>query len=46
MIARHYELTQALVFVMTNRVRDFTIVTQQNEKMMALGNSRRGWPMN
>lgn len=42
MIAQHYELTQALVFVMTNRVRDFTIVTQQNEKMMALGKLAAG----
>lgn len=42
MIAQHYELTQALVFVMTNRVREFTIVTQQNEKMMALGKLAAG----
>lgn len=42
MIAEHYELTQALVFVMTNRVRDFAIITQQNEKMMALGKLAAG----
>ncbi|WP_232826986.1 ATP-binding protein [Chitinophaga deserti] len=42
MISLHYELTQALVFVMTSRVRDFTIITQQNEKMMALGKLAAG----
>ncbi|WP_341839383.1 ATP-binding protein [Chitinophaga caseinilytica] len=42
MMAQQYELTQALVFVMTNRVRDFTIITQQNEKMMALGKLAAG----
>jgi signal transduction histidine kinase len=37
MIAHHFELTQALVHIMTNRVRDFTSFQQQNEKMMAMG---------
>ncbi len=33
----HYELTEALVHIMTSRVRDFTALQQQNEKMIALG---------
>src|ERR1700710_2357364 len=37
MIKNHYELTQAMVNIMTTRVRDFTALQQQNEKMMALG---------
>jgi CRP-like cAMP-binding protein len=37
MISRHFELTQSLVHVMTNRVRNFTSLQQQDEKMMALG---------
>ena len=36
MVNRHFELTQAMVHVMANRVKDFTAITQQNEKMMAL----------
>ena len=42
MIANHYELTAALVHVMTNRVRNFTSLQQQNEKMMALGKLSAG----
>ncbi|MEO6647473.1 MAG: ATP-binding protein [Chitinophagaceae bacterium] len=36
-ISKHYELTEALVHIMTSRVRDFTALQQQNEKMIALG---------
>ena len=42
MIKQHYELTQALVNVMSNRVRDATAFQQQNEKMMALGKLSAG----
>ena len=42
MISQHFELTQALVHVMTTRVRDFTSLQQQNEKMMALGKLSAG----
>jgi len=42
LINRHFELTQALVHVMTSRVRDFTALQQQNEKMMALGKLSAG----
>jgi signal transduction histidine kinase len=42
MICTHFELTQALVHVMTSRVRDFTALQQQNEKMMALGKLSAG----
>jgi signal transduction histidine kinase len=42
MIKNHFELTQALVHIMTNRVRDFTALQQQNEKMMALGKLSAG----
>lgn len=42
MISRFYELTGALVHVMTNRVRNFTSLQQQNEKMMALGKLSAG----
>ena len=42
MIHQHFELTQALVHIMTNRVRDFTSFLQQNEKMMALGKLSAG----
>lgn len=41
-IQLHYELTEALVHIMTNRVRDFTAFQQQNEKMMALGKLSAG----
>jgi signal transduction histidine kinase len=42
MIKHHFELTQALVSVMSNRVRDSTALQQQNEKMMALGKLSAG----
>jgi signal transduction histidine kinase len=42
MIRTQFELTQALVHIMTNRVRDFTAFEQQNEKMMALGKLSAG----
>jgi signal transduction histidine kinase len=42
LIRQHYELTQALVSVMSNRVRDATAFVQQNEKMMALGKLSAG----
>lgn len=42
LIVSHYELTQALVIVMTSRVREFTSLEQQNEKMMALGKLSAG----
>lgn len=42
MIKAHFELTQSLVHVMSNRVRDFTAMQQQNEKMMALGKLSAG----
>ncbi|RYY34480.1 MAG: GHKL domain-containing protein [Sphingobacteriaceae bacterium] len=41
-IKDHYELTEALVHIMTTRVRDFTAMQQQNEKMMALGKLSAG----
>ncbi|MVM40605.1 cyclic nucleotide-binding domain-containing protein [Spirosoma sp. HMF3257] len=37
-----YELTEALVHQMTTRVRDFTKLTQQNEKMASLGRLSAG----
>lgn len=42
LIKDHFELTQALVHVMSNRVREFTAMQQQNEKMMALGKLSAG----
>ena len=42
MISDHFELTQALVIVMTSRVKEFTELEQQNEKMMALGKLSAG----
>jgi len=42
MIRTQFELTQALVHIMTTRVRDFTAFEQQNEKMMALGKLSAG----
>jgi signal transduction histidine kinase len=42
MINKHFELTQALVHIMTTRVRNFTAYQQQNEKMMALGKLSAG----
>jgi signal transduction histidine kinase len=42
MANQHFELTQALVGVMTTRVRDTTAVHQQNERMVALGKLSAG----
>ncbi|HLZ88216.1 MAG TPA: cyclic nucleotide-binding domain-containing protein, partial [Puia sp.] len=42
MVSKHYELTGALVHVMTTRVRNITAMQQQNEKMMALGKLSAG----
>jgi signal transduction histidine kinase len=42
LIVKYFELTQALVHVMTTRVRDYTALAQQNEKMMALGKLSAG----
>ncbi|WP_415326993.1 ATP-binding protein [Chryseobacterium sp. MMS23-Vi53] len=42
MIHDHFELTQALVHLMNNRVRDFTAFQQQNDKMAALGKMAAG----
>ena len=42
MIETQFELTQALVHEMSNRVRSFTTMQQQNEKMMALGKLSAG----
>lgn len=41
-IEQHYELTEALVHIMTTRVRETTSSQQQNEKMMALGKLSAG----
>ncbi len=37
-----YELTESLVHQMTTRVRDFTKLTQQNEKIASLGRLSAG----
>ena len=42
MIRDHYELTAAFVHHMTNRVRSFTALQQQNEKLMSLGKLSAG----
>ncbi|MDW7695453.1 ATP-binding protein [Flammeovirgaceae bacterium SG7u.111] len=42
MIREHHELTTMLVHTMTSRVRDFTNLQQQQEKMMALGKLSAG----
>lgn len=42
MISRHFELTEALVHILTDRVRDFTSLQQQSEKMVALGKLSAG----
>lgn len=42
MIRRHFELTQALVHIMNNRIREFSAIQQQNEKMLALGKLSAG----
>lgn len=41
-IRQHYELTEALVHMMTTRVREMTATQQQNEKMFALGKLSAG----
>lgn len=42
LIRMHFELTQALVHFMTTRVREFTSMQLQNEKMLALGKLSAG----
>ncbi len=42
MIREHYELTAAFVHNMTNRVRNFTTLQQQNEKLVSLGKLSAG----
>lgn len=42
LMQQHFELTQALVHVMTTRVRDYTSLIRQNEKMLALGKLSAG----
>jgi len=42
LIVNNFELTQSLVHVMNNRVRDFTTLQQQNSKMAALGKLAAG----
>lgn len=41
-----YELTEALVHQMTTRVRDYTKLTQQTDKMASWAGCRRGWLTN
>jgi signal transduction histidine kinase len=42
MIRTQFHLTQALVHVMANRIREYTAFEQQSEKMMALGKLSAG----
>lgn len=42
MLRTQYELVEALVHTMTNRVRNFTTLQSQNEKLMALGKLSAG----
>ena len=42
MIVEHEELTTALVHTMSTRIREFTKVQQQNEKLMSLGKLSAG----
>ncbi len=42
MVSVSYELVQALVAVMSSRIRDFTSMRYQNEKLMALGKLSAG----
>ncbi len=42
MIRTQFNLTQALVHVMANRIREYTAFEQQSEKMMALGKLSAG----
>jgi signal transduction histidine kinase len=39
---KHYELIEAMVHMMISRVREFTSIQQQNEKMFALGKLSAG----
>jgi signal transduction histidine kinase len=39
---KHYELIEAMVHMMLSRVREFTSIQQQNEKMFALGKLSAG----
>jgi len=41
-IGTHYELIESLVHMMLSRVREFTSIQQQNEKMFALGKLSAG----
>ncbi len=42
MIVNHEELTTALVHMMSSRIREFTKLQQQNDKLMALGKLSAG----
>ncbi|WP_339792872.1 ATP-binding protein [uncultured Imperialibacter sp.] len=42
LVCTHYDLTEKLVQQMTSRVREFTSMQRQNEKMMALGKLSAG----
>ena len=42
LVCTHYDLTEKLVHEMTSRVREFTSMQRQNEKMMALGKLSAG----
>ncbi|MBL0742003.1 ATP-binding protein [Chryseolinea lacunae] len=42
LVRDHYGLTEVLVHAMTDRVREFTRVQQQNDKMVALGKLSAG----
>jgi len=42
LVSKYFELTEALVHIMTTRVREFTAFQQQDEKMMALGKLSAG----
>ncbi len=41
-LGNHYELIEAMVHMMLSRVREFTSIQQQNEKMFALGKLSAG----
>lgn len=41
-ISTHYELIEAFVHIMSDRIRNFTTTQQQNEKLMALGKLSAG----
>lgn len=42
MIARRHDLTEALVHLMSSRIREFTTNSMQNEKLMSLGKLSAG----